>query len=141
LATAHGQIGLNKLLVGRAEETEAHIWEALRLSPRDTWVFAWLATLGIAKSFLGCPEDATAWLRRSIEANRNSPMSHFHLAAALAHLGRLKEAEGAVRAGLALDPQFSLARFRTGAMSDNPVFLAQASYSIDGMRKAGVPEG
>ena len=29
-------IGLGKIYVGRAEETEAHIVEALRLSPRDT---------------------------------------------------------------------------------------------------------
>ncbi len=35
LAAAHGQIGVAKYLIGRGEETEAHIQEALRLSPRD----------------------------------------------------------------------------------------------------------
>jgi hypothetical protein len=36
LAQAHAVIGLGKIFIGRAEETEAHILEALRLSPRDT---------------------------------------------------------------------------------------------------------
>jgi hypothetical protein len=36
LAHAHSVIGAGKIYIGRAEETEAHIGEALRLSPRDT---------------------------------------------------------------------------------------------------------
>lgn len=35
LAGAHGWIGIAKVYTGRAEETEAHIQEALRLSPRS----------------------------------------------------------------------------------------------------------
>ena len=34
LADAHAYIGLGKIFTGRAEEAEAHIGEALRLSPR-----------------------------------------------------------------------------------------------------------
>jgi tetratricopeptide (TPR) repeat protein len=36
LAGAHAVIGARKLFLGRAAETEAHVQEALRLSPRDT---------------------------------------------------------------------------------------------------------
>jgi hypothetical protein len=64
-----------------------------------------------------------------------------YLAAALAHLGRLDEARAEVQAGLALDPKFTLRRYRAGASSDNPTYLAQRERFIDGMRKAGVPEG
>src|SRR5271166_535803 len=39
LAAAHSYIGLGKIFVGRAEETEAHILNALRLSPRDTLAY------------------------------------------------------------------------------------------------------
>jgi hypothetical protein len=35
LAVAHGLIGMAKYLLGRGAETETHIHEALRLSPRD----------------------------------------------------------------------------------------------------------
>ena len=41
LAYAHAAIGLGKICIGRAEEAEAHIGEALRLSPRDTMAY-WL---------------------------------------------------------------------------------------------------
>ena len=69
---------------------------------------------------LGADAEAVAWLRRSIEANRNFPFAHFFLAAALAPLGALDEARAAVQAGLALDPGFTLRRYRAGASSDNP---------------------
>ena len=40
LAQAHALIGQGKIFIGRAEETEAHVAEGLRLSPRDTWAYA-----------------------------------------------------------------------------------------------------
>ena len=89
LAAAHAQIGNGKLLLGKPEETEAHIQEALRLSPRDTHVYLWCMFAGLAKFHLGREEEAVVWLRRSVDANRNFPSSRFILAAALARLGRL----------------------------------------------------
>jgi TolB-like protein/class 3 adenylate cyclase/TPR repeat protein len=141
LAFAHAQIGLAELFVGRAEETEGHVLEALRLSPRDTSAFAWAQFAGNAKLLLGADEKAVAWYRRSIESNGNYSVSHFRLAAALAHLGRLDEARAEVQAGLALDPKFALRRYRAGPASDNSTFLAQRERIYEGMRKAGVPEG
>ena len=84
LAHAQSIMGLAKIYTGRAEETEAHVAEALRLSPRDTLTYIWMSFAGLAKLYLGSFEQAVAWLRRSIEANRNFPHSHFALAAALA---------------------------------------------------------
>ena len=79
LADAHSIIGLGKIFVGRAEETEAHVAEALRLSPRDTLAYVWMTVAGIAKARLGSWEQAVAWCRRSIEANRNHPLAYFHV--------------------------------------------------------------
>jgi TolB-like protein len=143
LAEAHSFIGLSKLFVGRAEETEAHIAEALRLSPRDTLAYRWMTVAGVATNLLGDWEQGVAWFRRSIEANRNLPYAHFVLgAAAPAQLGRLDEAHSAVKAGLALDPAFAISRAGAAwtAMSDNRTFLAQFKPILEGMRKAGVPE-
>jgi hypothetical protein len=53
LAHAHATIGLGKIYVGRAQETEAHIGEALRLSPRDAMAYLWMSWAGIAKNYLG----------------------------------------------------------------------------------------
>jgi TolB-like protein/class 3 adenylate cyclase len=142
LAQAHAMIGLGKIYIGRAEETEAHVGEALRLSPRDTLAFTWMFVAGTAKLHLGGYEQAVAWFRRTIEANRNYPLAYFSLAVALAHLGRLDEARSAVRAGLALNPTFTLSRVRAAwtVRSDDPTCLAQLEPILEGMRKAGVPE-
>jgi TolB-like protein/class 3 adenylate cyclase/Tfp pilus assembly protein PilF len=140
LADAHGCIGMAKYFVGRPEETEAHIDAALRLSPRDVFAYRWLLFVGIAKLQLGADAEALVWLRRSIEANRNFPLAHFHLAEALALLGQLPAARAAARAGLALDPGFNLHRYRVNALSDNPAYLAGRERSCEGMRLAGVPE-
>jgi TolB-like protein len=140
LAAAHSTIGAAKAFIGRAEETESHVLEALRLSPCDTYAYSWMFVAGFAKLFLGRDEEAAVWLLRSIDANRNLPLSHLYLAAAQAHLGRMSEARAAAKAGLALNPTFTIRRFRVSASSDNPTYLTQRERIYDGMRKAGVPD-
>jgi tetratricopeptide (TPR) repeat protein len=140
LASAHSMIGQAKYFIGRAEETESHVLEALRLSPRDTWAYAWMAFAGVAKLYLGRDEEAVAWCRRAIETNSNSSVAHFFLAAALAQIGRMSEARTTTEPGLAHDPTFTIRRFMAGASGDNPVYLALRERVYDGLRKAGVPE-
>jgi TolB-like protein/Tfp pilus assembly protein PilF len=141
LANAHGWIGLAKYFLGRPEETEAHVHEALRLSPRDIFAYRWMMFVGIAKVQLNADTEAVVWLRRSIEANRNFPMAHFHLAVALALLGSLDEARAAAQVGLAFYPGFTIRRFQRQLASNNPTYLAKRQRFYEGMRLAGVPEG
>jgi TolB-like protein len=140
LATAHATIGAFKISLGHAEETEAHVLEALRLSPRDSNASYWLLFVGISKMLLGRHEDAAEWLRRSIESSRNNPTSHFYLAAALALLGRDDNARSAARDGLALNPHFTIARAER--VVPYPGFAYSAAYPaiLEGLRKAGLPE-
>ena len=64
------------------------------------------------------------------------------LAVALAQLGRLDEAHSAVKAGLALNPSFTVSRARTNwtAMSDDPTHPVQLAPIFEALRKAGLPE-
>jgi TolB-like protein len=142
VANAHSAIGLGKIFVGRAEETEAHIAEALRLSPRDMLAYVWMMHVSTAKLHLGSFEQAVAWCLRAIEANRNYPRAYFGLAAALARLGRIDEAQSAVKAGLALNPTYTISRARAlwTAWSDHPTYLAKLEPILEGMGRAGVPE-
>ena len=140
MAVAHAQIGDGKLLLGQPEETEGHIQEALRLSPRDAHVYLWCMFAGLAKFQLGREEEAVIWLRRSVDANRNYPSARFILAAALARIGRLPEARSEVRAGLAINPTFTIARLRAGVFSDDPAVAAGWERYVDGLRAAGAPE-
>jgi tetratricopeptide (TPR) repeat protein len=142
LAQAHATIGWCKIFIGRAGETEGHVRDALRLSPRDNLINIWMNYVGVANSVLGRYEQAVAWHRRSIEANRNFPPAHLWLAAALGQLGRLDEARGATQAALALNPTFTIARARSlwTAMGDHPTYLAGLQPVFEGLREAGMPE-
>ena len=76
---------------------------------------------------------------RPIEITR---VHTFVLGTALAQLGRLDEARSAVKAGLALNPNFSISRARAlwTARSDDPTYLARLEPILEGLRKAGLPE-
>jgi len=141
LAWAHADAGFMKVLLGRAEEAEADLANAIRLSPRDPGLDRWYSLLGIADLFLGRLESALDRLRKSVEINPNVALTQFFLAAALALSGRAAEAREARDAGLRLDPNFTVARFRNEPRSENPTFLAQRERIYEGLSLAGVPEG
>ena len=140
MAGAHALIGQNKLFIGRAEETEAHVLEALRLSPRDPWAYIWRLTAGFAACLLGRNEEAASWFRQSIETNRNFALCRFIHATVLANSGRTDEARSELTAGLALDPGFTIANFQSAVSSNNPLYLEQRARVILDMRRAGIPE-
>ena len=146
LAHVHALIGQGKIFIGRAEETEAHVAEGLRLGVRAirVWAYAWMNMAGLAKLHLASCEQAAAWFRRSKEANRNFPSAYFNMAAALAHLGRLGEANSAVQAGLACStPAYTVSRVRAACgwrgATTQPIWPSLNPFS-DGLRNAGVPE-
>jgi tetratricopeptide (TPR) repeat protein len=97
--------------------------------------------VGLGKLTTNADLEAIDWFRRSIEANPNHAVSHFHFAAALALVGELREARSSAEAGLALDPGFTIRRYRVNAKSDNAIYLARRERFYEGMRIAGVPEG
>jgi tetratricopeptide (TPR) repeat protein len=140
LADAHASLGGAKLFIGRAAETEAHIMDALRLSPRDEAAPRWMSYLGLAKLHLADDAKATEWLHRSLQANPNYPLANFLLAAALALLGKLDEARTAADAGLALDPTFTIRRLKAFPRNSNSDYRAGTRRMIEGMRLAGLPE-
>jgi tetratricopeptide (TPR) repeat protein len=100
----------------------------------------WWHLLGVAKLHLGADEEAVALFRRSIDTNRNYPLSQFYSAAALALVGRLDEARAEAKSALTLAPNYSIARFRNAREGDNPVFLRQRERIAEGLRKTGIPE-
>jgi tetratricopeptide (TPR) repeat protein len=139
LASAHYAIGFAKTVLGRPEETEAHVLEALRLSPHDSLAHAWMAVAAYGKLALEQYEAAEVWVRRSIEANRTVPLMYFFMAATLALQSKLEEATAAAKQGLALDPRFTLSRMR-GAFAGDPTAPYRVRL-VEGLRLAGVPEG
>jgi TolB-like protein/Tfp pilus assembly protein PilF len=140
LPDAHLVIGLSKLFMGRGLETEAHIRDAIRLSPRDSRTYRWMSNIGLAKQVLGADDEATVWFRRCIEANHSYAFGHIMLAASLVATGSLEEARAAARAGLALDPTFTIRRLKRWRMTDDPTLIATAKRNFEAMLVAGLPK-
>ena len=142
LAHAHSIIGLRQdFHRSRRRNRGAYPRGPAPQSARHN-AYIWMNTAGMAKLHLGSYEQAVAWFRRAIEANRNFPAPNFNLAAALALLGRLDEAHSAVKAGLALNPAYpspaSAPPGRRGATTRHS--WQGLERILEGMRKAGVPE-
>jgi tetratricopeptide (TPR) repeat protein len=137
LASAYALIGLAKLYQGHPEETESHVREALHVSPRDTDANVWVAYMALAKLYLGAYEDALNLYHRSFELNPNYPNAHFNLVAALVELGRLDEARAEVQAGLALNPGFTIRRYRAATQATIRFSLKDASGSSKTCAKPG----
>ena len=97
---------------------------------------------GIAKIHLGSYEQAVAWFRRAIEANRNYPAAYFRWpppSRSLVDLMRRVPRSRPVSRSTRPSPSPAPAPLWT-AMSDDPTYLAQLEPILDGMRKAGLPE-
>jgi len=124
LTLAHGYLGLMKFFLGRARETRFHISQAMRLSTRDPPLFHWHFFIGVADLYLGRMGSALESLRKSVEINPNWGLSQFPLAGALALKGLSAEAAEVCAAARRLLPNFTIAKFRAEAVSDNPVYLA-----------------
>ena len=139
LASAHAMLGLAKYLIGRGEETENHVQEALRLSPLDSFAYLWMLFAGVAKIQADEFDEAATWLKRSIDTNTNSPWAHFHLGVALYLMDRLLEAHAAAQVGLQLDPSFTTERYWSLAVSDDKRYLAIRERTIHALRASGVP--
>lgn len=129
-AAPHAVFGVAKFFLGRSAETEGHVREAFRLSPRDLRAHQWLYIVGAAKIHLGAHEKAIDWLRRSIEANPNFPPAYFSLAAALALLGEVDDARATAKAALTLNPGYTIRRLYVLKSSDNSIYLAGRSASV-----------
>jgi tetratricopeptide (TPR) repeat protein len=140
LVLAHGYLGLMKFFLGQARETRSHISEAMRLSPRDPLLFHWHFFIGVADLDLGRMGHALESLRKSVGINPNWALSQFVLAGALALKGLPAEAAEVSAAARRLSPNFTIAKFRAEAASDNSVYLAQRESLLEGLRLAGVPE-
>ncbi len=141
-AEARGLAGYVKMYLGRGEEGVADLETALRLSPNDKRVPAWLGRLCYLQTKLGNWEAGIERCEKAIAAGApDKSWVLSQLAGAYAWLGRDKEAKDVVARLHDLDPHFTVQTYLTNAETrDNPTYRAQATRAAEGMRKAGVPE-
>jgi len=140
LAAAHAQIGFVKLLTGRPEETPGHIEKAMRLSPRDFNLGAWLAMLGSAHMCLGEDQKAIELFRRATVENPAFAVGFSLLASVYALTGQLEQAKAALADYARLRPNVRTAKRAMRAWSDDPVYVRHLERIRRGVVLAGMPD-
>ena len=140
-AAAHANLSFWNMFLGHSEDGFAGLETALRLSPRDPLVPWWQFYMCDLHTHLAQWEQAIEWCGKSIASGNASMFPYVDLAAANAWAGHDKEAKEAVAQLRKLYPDFTVQSWAGIHWSDDPTFNAQYPRIVEGLRKAGLPEG
>jgi tetratricopeptide (TPR) repeat protein len=130
---------LGSVILGWGGDAERAIeWSerGMRLSPFDPWAFAAFDAQAMSHFLCGRYEEACRAAYRSVQANPAHSITYVQLAAALAKLGRLEQAEVAATRVLELHPTFRYGRQFAG-VNCAPALAASLGEAL---RLAGLPE-
>jgi len=135
-ATMVGLLAWAYTFVGRGEEALALVERSMQLSPSyQTWV---LDVRARAHLILEHGEEAIAASRQAIAENPESYQSFVGLAAACGALGSEEDARAAGREVLARNPAFTV---QSWVMASPYMHEHDLKRELDGLRRAGIPEG
>jgi adenylate cyclase len=136
-------LGLCKLLTGSMDETIPLEEQAIRLSPRDPYVFSRYLVIGQVHLLRSRTEEAIVWLERARTANPSIQFPHAWLASAYALIGDLARANAELaqaRRQSGGKGYSSILRMKTGYLGVPFVRALHEATYFAGLRKAGVPE-
>jgi len=136
-ANAHFGRAHSLWMSGRAEEAILSHDEAMRLSPRDPLMWAFMASKAIALIMLGRFEEGLDWAHKAQRQPNTALWAFLPEASALALLDRIDEARAA------LDRAKELQREVSVRFVDTVLPVTDTSYRelfVGGLVKAGMPE-
>jgi adenylate cyclase len=137
-AFAHGYLGCAYGFAADYEAAVPLLDEAIRLSPRDPLLVIWHLCKGWAALLSGRYAEAMEFTTAAAEANPEFPDVHAVLAAAHGHLGNTASAGAALAEFLRRTPALTASDER---LSRPFATVALRECFLDGLRKAGLPEG
>jgi adenylate cyclase len=140
-AEAHAYASFSMMFLGRSEDGFSGVETALRLSPRDPLVPWWQFDVCHLHSHLAQWEQAIEWCNKAHAGEPGILYTLVDLAAANAWAGHDKEAKEAAAQLQKAYPGFTVQQWAGMHWSDDPTFNAQYARIVEGLRKAGLPEG
>ena len=135
LANAYGALGQALTLAGECAEAVEQINKAIRLSPRDPFLVYWFAHLGMAAFAERNYELANQWGEKVIQENPSFPGGHRLMAAIYGQLGRIEDAQAALKELFLLMPGMTIDDVRKQVPFKKPIHM---ELYLDGLRKAGL---
>jgi adenylate cyclase len=136
-AMAHFGRAHSLWMSGRPAEALESNAEALRLSPRDPTMWAFMASRSIALTLLERYDEALDWAWRALQQPNTALFAGVAKMAALGHLGRTEEAAEALEQTLQMRPGVTMAFVREVLPITDPECRERFE---SGLRKAGLPE-
>jgi len=137
----HSWIGLTNVFMGRPLVAIPSFERAIQLNPRAPALSTLYRNVAAAYVHAGDDELALAYAERSVRLPTPWPRSYETLAAIYGRVGLLDDARAAVQMLLERWPGYSIAQHRREMVSSRPEFLAQRERLLEGLRRAGLPEG
>jgi TolB-like protein/cytochrome c-type biogenesis protein CcmH/NrfG len=135
LANAYGALGQALTLAGECTEAVKQINKAIRLSPRDPFLVYWFGHLGLAAFIEERYDIACEWGAKVLQENPSFPGGHRLMAASYGQLGRIEEAQAALKEVLLLMPSMTMDDVRKQVPFKDPNHIERY---LDGLRKAGL---
>jgi len=137
-ALGHGYLALQLAYAGESEEAIEQADTAIALSPRDPELLHFFLAIGTAHFVAGRYEEAAMWAHKAVRERPGAgPGPPRLLAASLAHLNRIDEAQMAFAPVLDMTPHISAAGIRQSIHFGRSDDLER--YVL-GLKKAGMPE-
>ncbi len=127
-------MGRVEVVLGRCEQSIAHIKQAFALSPRDPLGGLWHAVLGNSEACLGRLDAAIAEYKRGIDAGYRTFIPYLMLAGVEVLKGNDAEAKLALAEARRLNPKLTIKWFAEHSPGLPPTIF------VDGWRRAGLPE-
>jgi adenylate cyclase len=122
------------LIAGLPEEAIASFERAIRMSPVDPRLYLTLS--GMAQAFIELSrfDEAIAAGKKALRQNPSYSAAYRYLASAFAHIGHDAEVREVTARLLEVDPAFTISSWIARGGQSN------AKLTIEGLRKAGLPE-
>ena len=135
-ANGQSMVGIQLHFLGRSAEAIPFLDRAMALDPHFNSIMLYFRAQALYQ--LGRYAEAVSHLKRRILRNPETDSSRVLLAASYGRMGLVDEAREAWREALAINPAYSLEQRRNVMPYKNP---ADFERIVEGLRKAGIPEG
>jgi adenylate cyclase len=128
--------GMVRSFVGKGDAALGHFERAMRISPLDPGMGAYIVGTGMAHIIAGRYGEALAAAHRAVQESPNFASSHRLMLMALGYLGRIDEAKLAAQRMLELTPDFTVSRYLSVSPFKDPEARKKGAEIY---RAAGVP--
>jgi len=135
-AMAFGRGAVVRNFLGDYITAADHADRAMRLSPFDSYSFAFSQARGLSHLLRRQVPEAVTWLRKAAQQNPRHSATFLFLGSALAHAGQLEEGRAAIGRLLELHPTSTVRWRREHRLFPEDDY----EYVLDGARRVGLPE-